>query len=87
MNGSSAGLAVLDHPRNFRAPQLLRLNPKDAIFSYAPVRGGSFVIEAGRPLVSRYRFVVSDGAPDAALLDRLWHDFAEPPTVTMAFLM
>jgi len=84
VNGSQAGLAVLDHPGNFRAPQPLRLNPKDAFFSYAPVREGSFVIEPGRPLASRYRFIVSDGPPDPALLDRLWRDFAEPPAVTVS---
>jgi hypothetical protein len=42
---------------------------------------GPFEIPPGRPYESRYRFFVHDGplAPDQA--NRLWTDFADPPTV------
>jgi hypothetical protein len=33
--------------------------------------------------VSRYRFVVHDGEPEPAMIDQLWHDFAEPPAVVV----
>jgi hypothetical protein len=31
----------------------------------------------------RYRFVVGDGEPDKAELERLWSDYAKPPAVTV----
>ena len=40
-------------------------------------------IVPGKPYVARYRFIVADGAPDAAQLNRLWADYATPPTVTV----
>jgi hypothetical protein len=83
VDGKQAGYAVLGHPDNFRAPQPVRLNPSDPFFSVAPVRMGGFAITQGKPYVSRYRIVVSDGAADKALLDRLWNDYARPPAVTV----
>jgi hypothetical protein len=83
VDGKPAGYAILGHPENFRAPQPVRLNPTDPFFSVAPVRMSGFNIMQGKPYISRYRIVVSDGAPDKALLDRLWNDYAKPPTVTV----
>ncbi len=83
VDGKPAGYAALGHPNNFRAPQPVRINPTDPFFSIAPVRDSGFDIAPGKPFVSRYRIVISDGAPDAALLDRLWNDYARPPTVTL----
>ena len=79
VDGKPAGYAVLCHPDNFRAPQPVRLNPSDPFYSIAPVRPSGFTIMQGKPYVSRYRVVVSDGAADKALLDRLWNDYAQPP--------
>ncbi|MDB6004344.1 MAG: hypothetical protein JWR15_1331, partial [Prosthecobacter sp.] len=39
---------------------------------------GDWSIEPGKPYVSRYRIVVMDGKADAALIDSLWTDYAEP---------
>jgi Methane oxygenase PmoA len=83
VSGRPAGIAVLDHPQNIRHPQTMRLHPTEPFFSYAPVQLGAMTIRPGEALVSRYRFVVYDGAPDAVLLDRLWHDFAHPPSVSV----
>jgi len=73
------GVALFDHPENFRFPQPVRLHPNKPYFCFAPMVPGSFEIAPGRPYVSRYRFVVHDGAPDVERLQRLWHDYAEPP--------
>jgi hypothetical protein len=83
VDGKAVGYAILGHPDNFRAPQPVRLNPSDPFFSVAPVRMSGFSIMQGKPYVSRYRIVVSDGAADKVLLDRLWNDYARPPTVTV----
>ena len=81
VDGAPTGLAVLIHPENFRFPQPLRLNPKNPQLCVAPSQDGDWEIAPGQPYVSRYRFVVADGKPDAAELNRLWTDYAQPPQV------
>lgn len=83
VDGERTGAAVLSHPENFRAPQRVRLHPTEPYFAFAPVQEGAFAIEPGETYRARYRYVVHDGPPDAALLDRLWNDYAHPPEVTV----
>jgi hypothetical protein len=86
VNGKVGGYAAFDHPTNFRHPQGLRIHPTNPYWSFTAsttLAGGRFSIESGTPYKSRYRVVVFDGAADAALLNRLWDDFATPPTVTV----
>ncbi|MBA3712518.1 MAG: hypothetical protein H0W76_08715 [Pyrinomonadaceae bacterium] len=40
-------------------------------------------IAPNRPHVSRYRFIVHDGAPNKIEIDRLWNDYADPPQVAI----
>ena len=80
VDGAATGLAVLIHPANFRFPQPLRLNPKNPQLCIAPSQDGDWEISPGKQYVSRYRIVVTDGKADAALLDKLWADYAEPVT-------
>ena len=79
LDGKMTGMTVLDHPANFRFPQPVRLHPTMPYFCFAPSVPAAFTIEPGKPYVSRYRFVVHDGTPDAKVAERLWHDYAEPP--------
>jgi hypothetical protein len=84
--GGVVGYAILGHPSNFRAPQGFRIHPDDPYAAVLPVsakEGGGFNIEPGRPYISRFRFVSTDGAANAALFNRIWDDFATPPTVTV----
>jgi hypothetical protein len=83
IGGEFAGIAILDHPGNFRAPQPTRLNPDQPFFCYAPSVLGDWEIGRGQQYVSRYRFIVYDGQPDVAQLNRLWDDYANPPQVTV----
>ena len=83
VDGKTAGVAILCHPENFRAPQPLRIHPTEPYISYAPQQMGEFKIEPGKPYVSRYRVVAMDGGPDKELLDRLWNDYATPPEATL----
>jgi hypothetical protein len=78
-----AGIAALDHPDNVRAPQPVHLCPAQPCFVYAPGKAGKLTLEPGKPQLSRHRFVVADGAPDRALLDRLWNDYAHPPAAEL----
>lgn len=82
-----SGVTIMDHPSNFRFPQSMRLWDKGgAFFNYAPVQLGEFEIKPGEPYVSRYRFFVHEGEVDPAAVERIWNDWAHPPTVevTMA---
>jgi hypothetical protein len=81
VDGRFAGVAILDHPDNFRFPQPVRLHPNKPYDCFAPMVLGSFAIEPGRPYASRYRLVLHDGRPDPEAIDRRWRDYAEPPTV------
>jgi hypothetical protein len=78
-----ASIAILAHPANFRAPERMRIHPTDPYLCYAPSRSGPWTIAKGATHVARYRFVTFDGAPDSADLQRLWRDYAQPPTVTV----
>ncbi|MEO7411721.1 MAG: PmoA family protein [Opitutaceae bacterium] len=73
-----AGLAVLGHPGNFRAPQPVRVHPKEPYVSFTPSWEGDWKIEPGKPYVARYRFVVADGPADRAQLDAFWNGYALP---------
>lgn len=81
IDGQRAGITIMCHPENFRAPQPMRLHPSEPFFCYTPQQGGDMEITPGKPYVSRYRFVVHDGPPDKALIERLWNDYAQPPVV------
>ena len=76
-----SGTAVLGHPENFRFPVPLRLHPDMPYFSIVPQKLGAFSIQPGKPYVTRYRFVVTDGEPDAKLFDACWNSLAHPAVV------
>ena len=79
IDGQEVGIAVMGHPENFRAPQPMRVHPTEPFFNFAPQQAGDFELQPGKTYVSRYRFVIHDGAPDKDLLDRIWTAYANPP--------
>ncbi len=79
VEGQETSIGFLSHPANFRFPQGMRLHPGEPFFNWAPSQGGDFSIEPGKPYVSRYRFIVSDGTLTAAEMDAAWKAYAEPP--------
>ena len=81
VDGAQAGLSILGHPQNFRAPQPMRIHPKEPFFNFAPQQFGAMAIKPGEKYVSHYRFVVADGTPIAADLHRNWAELAHPPVV------
>lgn len=81
--GGVAGVAILGHPENHRAPQPVRVHPREPYVSFTPQQNEEFRIVPGRPYVARYRFVAFDGPPDRALLEALWQGFAAPGSLTM----
>jgi hypothetical protein len=83
VEGESAGIAIMDHPGNFEAPQPMRIHPSEPFFNFAPSQAGDWAIRPGEPYLARYRFVVYDGDPNPELLNRLWNDYANPPRVRL----
>jgi hypothetical protein len=81
IDGVECGLTILCHPDNFRFPQPVRLHPSKPYFSVSPMVPGPFEIKFGQPYQSRYRFYVHDGPLVSEQANRLWNDFADPPTV------
>ncbi len=79
------GAMILDHPKNLNTPTVARIHPtRLPFFSYVPGYDTKVTISADSPTVFRYRVMIHDGRPDAAIDERLWLDFAEPPRVTVA---
>jgi hypothetical protein len=78
VDGQRAGIAMLSHPDNARSPQPMRIHPTEPFFNFAPQQAGPLTIRPGEVFTLRYRFVVMDGAPDAALLDSMWQAYALP---------
>jgi hypothetical protein len=81
IDGRPSGAAVLGHPRNFRAPQPVRLHPSKPYFCFAPMILGEFAIQPGKPYDSCYRYYVHTGEPDRSVNERIWNDYADPPQV------
>lgn len=79
LDGQPAGVAILGHPKNFRAPQPVRLHPSKPYFCFAPMALGEFEIKPDETYVSQFRFYLHDGPVDAEETERLWNDYANPP--------
>lgn len=82
-NNQLAGIAILDHPGNFRHPQPMHIHQTRTFFNYAVVKSGELKIEPGIPYRMQYRYITYDGEPDTLEIERLWMDYAYPPSVTI----
>lgn len=76
IDGENAGVAILDHPSNFRFPQPVRVHPEMPYFCFAPMVTGAFTIAPGDRFVSRYRLMTYDGEPPAADIEEMWQQYA-----------
>lgn len=77
IDGTTVSISVLSHPDNFRAPQMARLHPNKPYFCYAPCVEGAFVINKDQPYRGKYRYLVTDEAPDATWLEAEWSKWVE----------
>jgi hypothetical protein len=76
IDGDWAGVAILDHPDNFRYPQPVRVHPKMPYFVFTPPILGPFTLEPGFQLVSRFRVVLFDGKPSVSRVESWMDGFA-----------
>jgi hypothetical protein len=73
-----AGIAILCHPENFRAPQPIRTHPTEPFISIAPQTNEAMSIQPGEIYRMKYRFITFDGESDAEKIEALWQDYAHP---------
>lgn len=83
VDGAVAGIAVLSDPRNFHAPQPLRIHSTEPFFSFTPTRLGRLDILPGQALVTRMRVITFDGPPDETWLNQQWLELANPIKVRL----
>lgn len=81
LDGAECGIVVFAHPDNFRFPQPVRLHPSKPYFSLSPMVLGQFEIKPQQPYRTRLRFFTHDGSLSPERAERLWNDYAHPPTV------
>jgi hypothetical protein len=82
------GVTFFSNPKNFQHPEPMRLWPEPEnyiFFNFCPSQAGAWEMKPGEDHVFRYRWYVHEGKPDAEQIERLWHDYAEPPQVNVAF--
>ncbi|MBM3495697.1 MAG: hypothetical protein FJX72_15440, partial [Armatimonadetes bacterium] len=91
VEGSTVGVAILDHPSSFRHPThwhvrdygLFCANPFGIhdFESGKPPATGQLTVPMGGALKLRYRLIFHAGDAEQARIADRWGDFAEPPTV------
>ncbi|MCB1226248.1 MAG: PmoA family protein [Verrucomicrobiales bacterium] len=77
IDGQDATAAVFCSPKNFRAPQPVRIHPNKPYFCFAPMVEGPFAIEPGKPYVSRYRYLVTSRGMDVEEIEDHWKRYTE----------
>jgi hypothetical protein len=77
VDGKQAGIALLEHPANLRAPNAVRMHPEMPYFVFALPQSGPITLEAGREYLFRFRVVAFNGRARAALLDEMWNELAD----------
>lgn len=70
-----AGVAILEHPTNLRAPNLIRVPPDYPYVVYCPSKGEPLTLSAGKTYQFRYRLIIHNGPADAAVLNQHWERF------------
>ena len=78
LDAAPVSITVLCHAENFRAPQAARLHPSKPYFCFAPCVDGEFVIDKDHPFHGRYRFLITDAAPNAEWLNQQWNSWCTP---------
>ena len=72
IDGQPVTITVLCHRDNFRSPQAARLHPTKPYFVFSPCVDGEFIIDREHPFTSRYRYLITDAAPDSKWLNQQW---------------
>jgi hypothetical protein len=78
VDGKEAGVALLEHPSNPRAPGPVRMHPDVPYCVFTPIKDTGMVLDAGRgDHAFRYRLVSHNGPADPKRLEALWQEFSK----------
>lgn len=77
IDGQNVSAAVFCSPKNFRAPQHVRIHPNKPYFCFAPMVAGPFKIETGSEYVSRYRYLVTSKTAEVNMIQKHWDQYAK----------
>lgn len=81
VEGQPCSAAMFSCPENFRSPQPVRLHPTMPYFVYSPCVLGEFKLQPGNEYRSRYQYVACDGEPEHELMNQIWANIHQPPSV------
>ncbi|MGB7343461.1 MAG: PmoA family protein [Pirellulaceae bacterium] len=77
IDGQDVSATVFCSPKNFRAPQHVRIHPNKPYFCFAPMVEGSFEIAPGKEYVSRYRYLVTSKSADLKTINEHWRQYTK----------
>lgn len=83
----NSGITFFSHPANRDFPEPMRVWPEnqngvgDVYFEFCPTRHNDWQLDPGNLYRLKYRMLVYDGKIDKATAERIWNDFAYPPTI------
>ena len=78
LDDGMAGVAVFNHPANFRYPQALRVHPTMPYWAFSPVVDGAFYIAPGAYYKSRFRYFVHEGQSSPEIIESLYQSWVTP---------
>ncbi len=88
----TSGVLFITNPSNYNYPEPIRIWPKGAnngkenvFFNFNPAMDRDWELKPGITYQLKYRMFVYDGKITADMAEKLWRDFAYPPTVTIDF--
>lgn len=85
----NSGITFFSHPANRDFPEPMRVWPEnqngvgDVYFEFCPTRHNDWQLDPGKQYRLKYRMLVYDGKIDKEVAERLWNDFAYPPTIAL----
>lgn len=75
IDGQDATAAVFCSPKNFRAPQHVRIHPNKPYFCFSRMVEDPFKITPGEKYVSRYRYLMTSKPIELKNIEKLWDDY------------
>jgi hypothetical protein len=75
IDGQDVSATVFCSPKNFRAPQPVRIHPNKPYFCFTPMAEGPFAISPGEKYTSRYRYLVTSNPANKERFEEHWKDY------------
>ena len=75
IDGQDVSATVFCSPKNFRAPQPVRIHPNKPYFCFAPMVEGPFAISSGEEYTSSYRYLVTSAAANPESIGESWKEY------------